>query len=308
MPDSFERRVHGHEAVPMRVRPAAFIGIILASVATVGAADEPPVRSGWYVAAGLGAGWARDQAQEGWNRDTFCYPSDACFGQDPVPMAPGYRWHYDIALDRGAAFEVSAGRFFGRTRLELAFAQRKNAVRPTFTGSAYLDGTAIEPRPGGTVDSNGRGTIDHQMARSLSLDAYYDYPGAWGAVSPYVGAGIGQARAEIAGLSFSSDYRDTSDASEAYDPPLSFYNAVQNVDLGDTVLVWRLHAGADYALNRRTSVGVRLTWSASGDMEDTGAYRTHPMHGTDPAFGNTNAFSGARHWALMVAFRRGVGN
>lgn len=47
----------------MHMRPLAFIGVILACVAGAGAADEPPVRSGWYVAGGLGAGWARDQEQ-----------------------------------------------------------------------------------------------------------------------------------------------------------------------------------------------------------------------------------------------------
>ena len=308
MPLSFQRKDHGGESVPLRMRPVAFIGVILACLADAGAADEPPVRSGWYVAGGLGAGWVRNQEQEGWNRDTFCYPSDACFDQDPVPMVAGYRWRYDIALDRGAGVEVSAGRFFGRSRIELAFAQRKNDVSPTFTGSAYLDGAAIEPRSSGTVASNGRGTIDHRKVRSISLDAYYDYPGAWDAVSPYVGVGIGQARVEIAGLSYLSDYRDVPGAGEAYDPPLSFYNSVQNADLGDTVLIWRLHAGADYALNRRTSVGLRLTWSASGDAEDTGVYETHPMHAIDPDFTNTNAFSGVRRWALMLAFRRGIDN
>lgn len=264
------------------------------------------MRSGWYLGAGLGAGQGSSLEQEGWNRDTFCYPDAACFDETPIPGVPGYRWRYDIALDTGAAFELSLGRFFGRTRLELAFARQTNGTRQMFTGIAYLDGSAVAPRPGGTVESNARGTIDQRQARSVSLDAYYDFPSAWGAISPYVGAGAGAAWVEMAGVRFATDYRDAPGA--AHDPPLAFYNAVQDADLGDTAFVGRLHAGADYALGPRMSVGLRFTWSASGDIEDTGAYETHPMHAVDPDFGNTNAFSGARRLTLVLGLRREIGN
>lgn len=293
----------------MRVMPAiSVIAVFLAAGSMARAADEGPARSGWYWGAALGAGWTPDLTQEGWNRDAFCYPDAACFDQEPIPTVPGYRWRYDIDLDGGAAFELAFGRFFGRTRLELAVAQRTNDTRQTFTGIAYLHGTSIRPRAGGTVDSNGRGTIDRRRVRYVTLDAYYDFPNAWGAITPYVGAGFGQASVEMAGVRFSTDYRNVwTGAAEVYDPPLSFYNSVQDEDLNDTVLVWRLHAGADYSLNRRTSLGLRLSWSATGDFEDTGTYKTHPMHTVDPAFTNTNAFSGGRIWTLMLAFRRGFG-
>ena len=290
----------------MRVTPAiSVIAVLLAAGSVAGAADEGSARSGWYLGAGLGAGSTFELTQEGWNRDGFCTPDAACFDEVPVPPVPGYRWRYDIALDSGAAFELAFGRYFGRTRLELAVAQRTNDTRQTFTGIAYLDGAAIRPRAGGTVDSNARGTIDRRHVRSVTLDAYYDFPNFWSALTPYVGAGLGQSSVEMAGVRFSTDYRNVSAAADVHDPPLSFYNSVQDENLSDTALVWRLHAGADYSLNRRTSLGLRLSWSATGDFEDTGTYETHPMHGIDPAFTNTNAFSGGRSWTLMLAFRRG---
>ena len=296
------------EAPPMSRMPTiAVIAVLVANGAATSAANDRPARSGWYLGAGLGVGQVSDLKQEGWNRDTFCYPDAACFDKIPPPNIPGYRWHYDIAGDRGAAFELSFGRYFGRTRLELALAQQANDTRQIFTGIAYHDGVAIRPRAGGTVASNGHGTIDRRRVRSVSLDAYYDFPDAWGTISPYVGVGLGQAFVEFSGVRFASDYRNTKAAVEAYNPPLPFYNSVQDADLDDTTLVWRVHAGADYALSRKSAIGLRLTWSETGDTEAVGGYETHPMHGIDPAFTNTNAFSGAHHWMLMLTFRRGIG-
>ncbi len=142
--------------------------------------------------------------------------------------------------------------------------------------------------------------------RSVSLDAYHDFPDAWGAISPYVGVGLGQALVEFAGVRFASDYRKTTAAAEVYDPPLSFYNSVQDADLDDTAFFWRLHAGADYALGRKSSIGLKFTWSDIGDIEAVSGYQRHPMHGVDPDFTNANAFGGSRHWTRMLAFRRGI--
>ena len=292
---------------PLTGLGAVFLALAQSAGAAGAAEDEGARRSGWYLAGGLGVGGGADLEQEGWNRDAFCYPDAACFDQEPTSTVPGYRWRYDIDLDGGAAFDLSFGRFFGRTRLELAVSQQTNDTRQIFTGIAYLDGAAIRPRPGGMVDSNGRGAIDRRRVRSVTLDAYHDFPNAWGAVTPYVGAGLGQSSVEMAGVRFSTDYRNASAAAEFHDSPLSFYNSVQDDDLNDTAFVWRVHAAADYALSRRTSLGLRLTWSATGNIEDTGGYETHPMHGMYPDFTNTNAFSDGTNWTLTLALRRRIG-
>ncbi len=280
---------------------SAAIALLAATGAAAHAQDVRPARSGWYLAAALGAGWGSDLKQEGWNRDTFWSPDAACFDEAPIPSVPVYCWRYDIALERGVAFDVSVGRFFGRTRLELALTRQTSGTRQTFTGIAYADGSPIRPWAGGTVASN-----DRWRVRSVSLDAYYDFPHAWGALNPYVGAGLGQTTVEFAGVRISADFRDTSAAAESYDPPLSFYNSVQDADLDDTAFVWRVHAGADYALGPRSSIGLRLTWAAIGDIEAVGREETHPMHRIDPDFSNANAFSGARNWTLMLVFRRRI--
>ena len=174
----------------MRVVPSIAVAAVLAATGSApGAADELPARSGWYFGGGVGAAGGADLDQEGWNRDTFCYPDAACFDETPTPTVPGYRWRYDIDLDAGAALELSVGRFVGRTRLELTIAQQTHDARQAFTGIAYGDGTRIRPRAGGPVASNGRGTIDRWRVRSVAVDAYYDFPDAWRAITPYVGAG-----------------------------------------------------------------------------------------------------------------------
>ncbi len=261
--------------------------------------------SGWYVGAGLGGSQGSTLDQEGWNREGTCYPDEACFDQTPIPAVSGYRWRYDIDLDTGASFEIFAGHAFGRARLELAIAQERNNANQLFKGISYYDGTAIAPRPGGTVTSVSQAHVDNFNARSVLLNAYYDFPGAWGEISPYVGVGLGVSSLEISGVHFSSDYRDS--AGEAYDPPLSFYNSTQNGDFSETKFSWRLYAGADYDMGSGLLLGVKLAYAASGDFEDTGTYDSHPFHQQDPNLSNTNRFGGPRNLTLAVTVKRMIG-
>ena len=157
-------------------------------------------RAGWYVGGGLGSHGATDLDQEGWNRETTCYPTDACFEADPVPAISGYRWRYNIVADVGAACELSVGRMFTRTRLELSLAQRKNGLDQMFRSITYDGGTPREERRGTTVVSNSRASIDHLAARTVSLNAYYDFPDAYCGISSYLGVGLGPAFVEVSGV------------------------------------------------------------------------------------------------------------
>ena len=276
----------------------------LALISTAAAQNDSSgaLGNGWYLGASLGGNWGSTLDQEGWNQEGTCYPDEACFDQDPMPSVSGYRWRYDIDLDSGAAFEIHAGRIFGRGRLELAISQHRNQATQVFKGIGYYDGSPILPRPGGTVSSGSQASVDNFNSRSILLNAYYDFPGAWARISPYFGAGIGVASLEMAGVSFSSDYRDP--AGGTYDPPLSYYNSTQNGDFRETRFAWRLYAGADYRLGANLLLGLKLTYAASGDFEDTGNYDTHPFHAQDPDFTNTNSFGGPRDLTLAVTVKR----
>ena len=285
---------------------AGGILVLLCSISDVAAQSRE--RSGWYVGGGIGSSWASDMDQEGWNRETTCYPTDACFDADPVPAIPGYRWRYDVDAFPGAAFEISAGRIFNRTRLELSLGQRKNNTDQMFRSITYYDGTPREERSSSTVVSNARNSIDNLTVRTLSLNAYYDFPDAYRGISPYLGVGLGPAFVKVSGVRFSTDYQDTSGHAQAYDPSLSFYNSRQDADLSDTVLAGHLHAGADYGLNAKTVLGLKLTYSMMGDIEASGGYSIHPFHERDPDLTNQNAFTGARYWTLSFTVKFLFGN
>ena len=264
-------------------------------------------RSGWYVGGGGGANWASEIEQTGFNRDPLCYPTDACFDQDPRPEFPGYRWAYDLDTAAGPLFELSAGYALNRARLEFSFGQRRNDVDQMFNSVTTFDGIALEDRRGSTVTSNTTSSIDNLTVRTLAFNAYYDFRNAATGFSPYVGAGVGPAFVDVRGVRFSDEYFDTAGDGAVHDPPLSSYNASLDTDFSDTVLAGHVHAGADFGLNDRTAFGVKLTWSILGDAEYTGTYDRHAAHRVNPDFTHTDTFAGTRYWSVQVTVRYVLG-
>lgn len=279
--------------------------MLVLSLASDATAQSGERRSGWYVGGGVGANWASEIEQTGFNRDPLCYPTDACFDEDPRPEFPGYRWAYDLATAAGPMFELSAGYALGRARLELSFGQRRNDVDQMFSSVTTFDGVALEDRRGSTVTSNTSSSIDNLTVRTLAFNAYYDFRDAATGFSPYVGAGVGPAFVDVRGVRFSDEYFDTAGA--VHDPPLSSYNASLDADFSDTVLAGHVHAGADFGLNDRTALGVKLTWSILGDAEYTGPYDRHAAHRFNPDFTHTDTFAGTRYWSVQFTVRYVLG-
>ena len=282
-------------------------GVLVLSLASDAAAQSGERRSGWYIGGGVGANWASEIEQTGFNRDPLCYPTDACFDQDPRPEFPGYRWAYDLDSPAGPAFELAAGYALGRTRLELSFGQRRNDVDQMFSSVTTFDGVALEDRRNSTVTSNTTSSIDDLRVRTLAFNAYYDFRNAATGFSPYVGAGVGPAFVDVRGVRFSDEYFDTAGNGAAHDPPLSSYNASLDADFSDTVLAGHLHAGADFGVNARTALGVKVTWSMLSDVEYTGTYDLHAAQRFNPDFTHTDTFTGARYWSLQFTVRYVLG-
>lgn len=279
------------------------IGITLIVLATPGGAGADQARTGWYVGAGTGAGWSSTINQEGWNRDTYCYP-DSCgepgLSEEIAGVSiPGYRWKYDLDTDTGSAFEISVGRHLNRLRLEITAALQKNDIDQQFSSITFLDGRLDSQPPGNRVTSNFVSTIDDFLTRTVSLNAYYDFTAAFDRITPYLGIGLGAAFAEVSGVYYSTNYQDLADPSR----DLSFYDSSQDTDMTDTVLFGSIHAGADYSLSDRILAGLKLTWSIMDDIKYTGSYSYHPVHSEDPDFANHTTFSDIQQWSVMLTVK-----
>lgn len=275
------------------------VGAMLGICTLLGWAEKSvaaqPQRSGWYLGAGTGMNWNSGIKQAGWNRDTICYPDEDCAHIGGAPE--GYRWFYDLNADPGAAFEISLGRRFGNVRLELSAAQRRNNIEQQFTNITYLDGSALIGAENSTYESRATTSVDDLMMRTLSLNAYYDFPLAESRIVPYLGAGLGPSFVELSGLFFHSQYSCKDPASDCDRPEQ--YNSRQQVDLTDTVLSKHFHAGLDYGLNDSFLLGLKLSYSLVDDLEDTSDYSQHPV----PDLTNVTEISGMDHWSLMFGLR-----
>lgn len=279
---------------------AVALGIMLSIIPGVSSAHA----SDWYAGLSLGANQASGADHSGWNFDSVCYPLFACFDQNPVPTVDGYRWSYAGDLDTGHALALNLGHRFGRFRLEAALAQRKNDLNHArFLSLTHLDASPVGQSTN-TASSRVMSGLGDYRVRSLSLSAYLDFPDVFETITPYVGIGIGLAEIEVSGVFFSDVYSDTTNPAATYDPPLSFYSGLQDEDLTDMVLAGHLHAGIDFPLSTRTTLGLQIVWSRYGKVKDEGRYSLHPMHSIDPDFASHTEFDATDHLSLMISWRR----
>lgn len=264
---------------------------------------EPEQGREWeqYVSIGLGHAAKSGMDQVGSNLDTICYPTDACFAMEPPPAVPGYRWRYGIDADSDSGIEIGYGYTLGAWRVELAGMHTVHDLDQAFRSIEYLDGSARLPGDG-TVLADVETSIDSVRTYILSVSGYRDWP--MGALTAYVGVGAGIADIEVRGVRFSAAYGTNS--TQAYDPPLSFYDGTQDADLSDTVSAVLLHLGADYPIGERTRLGAKLTYSWVDEIADTSRYAVHPMHTRDPDFTNENTFGSASGWQLSLVVKFAV--
>ena len=279
-----------------RVFTAALAICALLAAAGASAAGEAKP-AGWYAGLGVGINKASGIEQAGHNRDNVCYPEDDC--SRLAGGAPeGYRWYYDLDADEGAAFEISVGRTFGAFRLELALAQRKNDLEQKFTGITHLDGSSRVNAENTDYKSRSENGVDDLTTRTLSLSAYYDFASPDSRFTPYLGAGVGVSFLRLSGLYYRSWY-SCQDSAPDCDRPEQ-YNGHQNEDLSDTVFSTHLHAGLDYRVSGKMLLGLKLSYTMVGDMEDAeGEYIEHAV----PGLSNFTTLSGMNHFSVMFGVK-----
>ena len=270
---------------------------VLAAVVLIGmvaGAGAQPRQSRWYVGGGAGVNWPFRMEQEGHNLDTTCYPDEDC---DRLPGGgpPGYRWRYDVEGKNGTAYEFSVGRRFSHLRVEFSVTRQKNDLESDFSGISYVDGSPILSIET-DLQAEGSSSVGDLIARTLSLNLYYDFPMASNRFTPYVGAGLGASFVEVTDLFYESSY---SGPGGPYDPPLEFYSSRTNENLSDTILAKHLYAGVDFGLSERTLLGVKLSHMRMGDIAATGGYDFHPI----PGLTSETRFSAMNHWLLGLTVK-----
>ena len=139
-------------------------------------------------------------------------------------------------------------------------------------------------------------SVGDVRTRTLSLNAYHDFPIAESRITPYLGAGLGLSVVKLSGLHYRSQYSCRPNA--RCDKP-GQYNNRQDVDLSDTVLSGHLYAGADCRVNDRFLLGLKMSYSLMGDIEDRGAYSEHKIADLT----NLTEISGIDQWSLMVGLK-----
>lgn len=248
--------------------------------------------SGWYVGGGAGANWISDMKQAGWNKEPTCYPVNEC-GEQGVP---GYSWFYDLDTNTGSLLEIAVGRNFGNLRLELSANLRENDIDQELERITYLDSSPILPKAMSNYSVEARATMDDLDTRSLLLNAYYDFPLEHSRLTPYLGVGVGLSYTKLSGLLFEARYTCSSGCDNN---SAEHYNVLQEEELTDTVFSKHLYAGADYSLDDRFLLGLKLSYSMVDDMRDTGRYIDHPV----PDLLNHTKIRNMDHWSFSLGMK-----
>ena len=270
--------------IPPRVF-TGLLGVVLFSQAQAQQGD-------WYLGAGLGMNEAGAFNQAGFNDDTLCYPAFVCDGAHS-----GFRWFYDLESDSGMALELAAGRAWNDWRAEIALARLDNGIVQRFTGIEFLNGNPVRFIEQNDYRISTRASAGDLLIHSLAFNMYRDFPGA-GGWTPYLGAGIGAARAELTELYFEERYACISEACQGR--PSGEFDSLQLADLGDTVYTAQLFAGADFDLANNLKLGLKLAWRHVDEFSAVDSYLEH----APPSQTNTNSFSNTSHWSLVVELKR----
>ena len=108
----------------------------------------------------------------------------------------------------------------------------------------------------------------------------------------------------INGIHYSIDYQSKTDFPIFYAPELSLYNVDRENNVSDTNLSVQLHAGIDFKVSDKNTIGVRFTFTDMGSIDYKGHYSIHPMHTVDPNFSFNETFHGIKNYKVVFLFKK----
>ena len=288
--------------------PAA-CGMLVLSLASNAAAQSGERRSGWYVGGGVGANWASEIEQNGFNRRSALLSDRRLLRRAPaarIPRLPlGLRSRF-----RGWRRVRAGGRI--RPRPDTPWSCRSASAGTTSTrcSAASPPSTACSAR--GSAQQHRH--VEHRVVDRQPHGAHpciqrvLRLPERGDRVLALCRRGRrSRVRRRARRALLRRVLRHGRRRRAAHDPPLASYTASLDDDFSDTVLAGHLHAGADFGVNERTALGVKLTYSLLSEVEYTGTYDLHAAQRFDPDFSHTDTFTGARSWSLQFTIRYVLG-
>ena len=216
----------------------------------------------WYFELSTGATLSQELTQEGFNLDPFCYPGHICCPERlgcrnfSADQESGYRWTYRAPADAGGTVRIGVGRAQGRLRVDLSGQLSSQNLEPIFSRIATLDGSptaAFDPTSG--VLSEVNTSLGKLKISSLHASAFLNLFPADRTLHPYLGLGVGIARATVTDVFFEEYFSCVALPCKG---DLSSYNSYQDTDLLDLVLLASAHAGFEYSLTHKILVGARF--------------------------------------------------
>ena len=268
-------------------RPAAAL-LLACAGAPAAAADAGfylSAEAGWHRAAGLGTvSRSNDRASA---CDEYINPryaeTPACTG--PRGLGTAVRNRFGAASGHLLGF-AAGWRPRPRVRLELEYFHRDSGHDETSPVGAFGSGTSAEKLEREIVSATER--IGGARSHNVFANLYYDFPAA-GALTPYLGAGVGVGFTD---LRYRSLWRRNDDperirtgaelpnAAEVRRNLAGTYSDAHET-LSDALFGFQLLAGLDYALGADLALGLKARWVRYEAFADEG-FRWDPLRSHAP--------------------------
>jgi len=230
----------------MKIKTLAAMASAFSLIAT------PAFAEGWYGAASAGFNFQSDSSNSG---QTGAFNTG---NGDPVipngtPIAAGTPYGWKTEFDTGYVLSGEFGRMYDngfRVSGEIVYSKADvDKHSGVSVGGTIIDGVDAAVIAGsptqlgatvGQVVADGRGDISNL---GVFANVYYDF-NRMGAISPYVGAGIGVSNVDVT-------YRPSD---------------ISVINDSETKFAYQIKAGAAYALTERFDVFTELAYRATEDV------------------------------------------
>ena len=262
---------------------AAFFIVALAVGMLNASAAAAQGDSGFYV--GVGGGFASTStlgsSVYGVNHPTRC---DTLLYADPgmapssdpacLDMTPRVTSTGSVSPDPGFTGGFTAGYDFGRVRAEFEYRARTHGGDASLVGSSSNSAKASKAKEW-NPEYPPVEFLSSYRVHQFFVNVHYDFQNdsRW---TPFVGAGTGMARTKfrygrhLLRKTIAQGYQDVDPPLTIADRPAAAASTLSLLDreVDGAVAGFQVLAGVDYALGKRTSLGLNLHWARLGDVTE----------------------------------------